>query len=178
MAETYFLGDCHFGHKNILQFRPRFKTIKEHDDFIINRINATVTKWDKLVLVGDICFNEAAVALLHRINCNNIHLLLGNHDDYTIDFKALCPKIKWVSGDYKYKEFWVSHIPLHPDCLRQKFNIHAHLHETKLKDRAFIGVSCEQVDYTPISVTQIRKINESTLKKKKGFTSWLKKKKI
>lgn len=87
MAEVYFLGDCHFGHRNILEYRPRFKTIKEHDDFIINNINKVVTKRDKLILTGDICFGVEALDLLRRINCPNIHLVLGNHDDYNIDFK-------------------------------------------------------------------------------------------
>ena len=42
MAEVYFIGDGHFGHKNILNFRPEFKTIKHHDDTIIDNINAIV----------------------------------------------------------------------------------------------------------------------------------------
>ena len=33
---TYILSDTHFGHKKILDFeRFNFKSIEEHDDFII-----------------------------------------------------------------------------------------------------------------------------------------------
>lgn len=156
MAEVYFLGDCHFGHRNILEYRKRFKTIKEHDDFIINNINRVVTKRDKLILTGDTCFGVEALETLKRIKCPNIHFVFGNHDDYNIDFKKEVPNIQWVSGDFKYKEFWVSHIPLHAQNLRERYNIHAHLHEGTVKDWRYIGTSCEQVGYTPISLQQIR----------------------
>ncbi|MFW3388389.1 UNVERIFIED_CONTAM: hypothetical protein RF648_20585, partial [Kocuria sp. CPCC 205274] len=78
MAEVYFLGDTHFGHRNILNFRSQFKSIKEHDDYIIDRINKTTTKRDKLILTGDICFNREALNVLRRIQCPAIHLVLGN----------------------------------------------------------------------------------------------------
>lgn len=173
MAEVYFLGDTHFGHRNILKYRPQFRTIQEHDDYIIKMINATVTKRDKLFLTGDICFGRDALDTLRRINCPHIHLVYGNHDDYTIDYLKEVPNIQWVSGDFKYKEFWISHIPLHNESLRNRFNIHAHLHEAKMKDSyTYVHTSCEQVGFKPISLTQIRKnIIKKTPKKKR---SWLK----
>ncbi|MFW3387953.1 UNVERIFIED_CONTAM: metallophosphoesterase, partial [Kocuria sp. CPCC 205274] len=144
MAEVYFLGDTHFGHHNILKYRPEFKTIKEHDDFIINNINKVVTKRDKLILTGDICFNRESMDCLRRIRCPAIHVLLGNHDDYNLDFRKEVNGVCWVSGDFKYKEFWVSHIPLHPEELRGKFNIHAHMHRSTLKDKKrYFSTSCE-----------------------------------
>lgn len=168
MAEVYFLGDTHFGHRNILKYRPQFKTIKEHDDYIIDRINSVVTKRDKLILTGDICFDRGALDCLRRIKCPCIHLLLGNHDDYNIDFKKEVNGVQWVSGDFKYKEFWISHIPLHPDNLRGRVNIHAHLHEGKMKDKYnYVHTSCEQLDYTPISLQQIRAKQDSLMPKAK-----------
>lgn len=157
MAEVYFLGDMHFGHRNILKYRKKFKTIKEHDDFIIANINKTVTKRDKLILTGDNCFGEEGFESLKRIKCPNIHFLFGNHDDYRIDYKKIHPNIQWVSGDFKYKEFWVSHIPIHKGEMRGKFNIHAHLHEGIIDDFRYFSTSCEQVGYTPISLQEIRK---------------------
>lgn len=177
MAEVYFLGDCHFGHRNILQFRPQFKTIKEHDDFIIDNINKVVSKRDKLILTGDTCFNRDALDCLRRIRCPAIHFVFGNHDDYNIDFKNEVNGICWVSGDFKYKEFWISHIPLHAEELRGKFNIHAHMHGSTLSDtKRYISTSCEQVGYTPISLQQIRdrfaKTNRAKTKKARKLFGW------
>lgn len=157
MAEVYFLGDTHFGHRNILKYRPEFKTIKEHDDFIIDNINKVVTKRDKLILTGDICFNRESLECLRRIRCPALHIVLGNHDDYNLDIRKEVNGVCWVSGDFKYKEFWISHIPIHPENLRGKFNIHAHMHGTKLKDKKYFSTSCEQIGYTPISLQEIRR---------------------
>lgn len=167
MAEVYFLGDPHFGHRNILKYRPRFKTIKEHDDYIIDRINATVTKRDKLILTGDVCFDRASLDCLRRIRCPQIHIVLGNHDDYNIDFKKEVNGVLWVSGDFKYKEFWISHIPIHKDSLRNRVNIHAHLHNEVIKDSQYVHTSCEQIDFKPISLQEIRKSLEKKLPKKR-----------
>ena len=155
MAEVYFMGDGHFAHRNILQYRPEFRTIKQHNDTIIDNINAVVTKRDKMFFMGDWVFDESALELIERIHCPNKHLVLGNHDDYNVDFKRV---FKWVSGPIKYKEFWLTHIPVHPLELRGKKNIHGHMHRAKINDTRFFCTSAEQLDYRPISLQQIRRL--------------------
>lgn len=156
MADSYFIGDGHFRHKNILQFRPEFKTVEEHDNTIIDNINAVCGKRDKLFFMGDWIFDEGALELIERIHCPHKHLLLGNHDDYRL-IPKMYNQFDTISGDIKYKEFWLSHIPIHPEELRGKFNIYAHTHRSKIKDDSrYFATSCEQINYTPVSLTEIR----------------------
>ena len=156
MANVWFIGDGHFGHKNILNFRKGFKTVEEHDNTIIDAINAVATKRDKIFFMGDWVFDEGALEQIKRINCPHKHLLLGNHDDYRLIHRML-EVFDTVSGDIKYKEFWLSHIPIHPDELRGKRNIYAHTHNFKISDvRKYFCTSCEQINYRPVSLLGIR----------------------
>ncbi|UIW10558.1 phosphoesterase [Aeromonas phage BUCT695] len=164
MAQTFFIADGHFGHRNILNFRKQFKTIKEHDDYIIDNINSVATKRDKIFFLGDWVFNPQALSLIARIKCPHKHLVMGNHDDYNADLLSV---FNTISGPIKYKEFWLTHIPVHPMELRGKYNIHGHMHDAVVKDPNYISVCCEQIGYTPISLDEIRsKIHERKTKPK------------
>lgn len=156
MAEVYFVGDCHFGHRNILQYRPEFQSVYHHNQTIVDNINAVATKRDKIFFMGDICFDETALEWIKKIDCPHKHLLMGNHDDYNLMRKFL-DVFETISGDIKYKEFWLSHIPIHPAEMRGKSNIHAHMHRALLSDPRYFSVSLEQHDYKPVSLQQIRK---------------------
>ncbi len=79
----YFTADPHFGHERILDktFSSRpFTTIKEHDDYIIDRINAHVMPTDELFIIGDFCFSKKPGHYRNRIKCRQVHLIWGNHD--------------------------------------------------------------------------------------------------
>lgn len=61
-----------------------FKSSKEHTDFIIDTINATVRPGDTLIHLGDFCLNTSesqCEELLSRIRCQTIYLLWGNHNN-------------------------------------------------------------------------------------------------
>ena len=61
-----------------------------------------------------------------------------------------------VYGFVKYKEFWLSHCPIHPNELRGKVNIHGHVHNKTIIDCNYFNTSCENVDFKPISLENIR----------------------
>lgn len=88
----YFTSDLHFGHKNIVRGTSswsdksscrNFNTIEEHDNAIIDGINSRVTKNDILYILGDISFGSISYlsSAISRINCRNLILIYGNHDD-------------------------------------------------------------------------------------------------
>ena len=87
----WFTSDLHIGHKNIAGptcsnwdsgYRT-FDSIEEHDKTILDNINSYVEPDDTLYILGDITFKskQHLSAIIARINCNNIHLLIGNHDN-------------------------------------------------------------------------------------------------
>jgi calcineurin-like phosphoesterase family protein len=79
----YFISDTHFGHKNIVGYCKRpFQTTEEMDDAIIASINNTVKPKDNLYFLGDFCHKGGDPKKYRKkIQCDNIHVVLGNHDN-------------------------------------------------------------------------------------------------
>lgn len=165
MANVYFIGDTHWGHKNICNFRP-FTSVEQHDEYVLSSILKTVGKRDTLWLLGDCFFTKESLDYLRdmRKHIAHIHFVLGNHDCEnsirqdnirTILAEGLVDKIGAL---FNYKGFWLSHAPIHDSELRGKMNIHGHTHGVVVPDDRYIGVSCEQIDYTPISLNEIKEM--------------------
>ena len=162
MSEVYFCSDLHLDHKAIKKFRPYvlnrgikvdFQTVAEHNFLLLDNINSTVTKRDVLYIVGDIAFSDESLELIRQIVCPVI-AVLGNHDE--------CEMLRYVDvfSDVKafvrYKKFWISHCPIHPDELRGKHNIHGHVHYSTINDPRYINVSVDNINYAPISLMTIK----------------------
>lgn len=159
MSEVFFIGDTHFGHKNIITFdstkafRP-FATIEEHDVELIRRWNARVRPKDIVWHLGDFCFGKDKLWIAGHLNGDK-RLIMGNHDHYaSADYLQHFTKLL---GAVEYKGMILTHIPVHPDQFnRFTHNIHGHLHTHKLPDNRYICVSAEQVNLTPITLPEIR----------------------
>lgn len=164
---TFFIGDTHFYHTNILRFcatdRP-FDSIEEMNEVMVDRWNAAVSKQDTVIHVGDVVFGSRKadtgkenLKILDRLNGNKI-LIAGNHDIYG----GLREYYKYFSKVEAMRTFeqnsLVTHIPVHPSQFpRWNFNIHGHLHDnhvvdphTGMDDPRYINVSCENWDLTPV----------------------------
>lgn len=163
MSTSYFIGDTHWGHKNILKYRPDFPSIEKHDTTILENILSVSNKKAHLWLMGDCFFQEYALDYLAEIKkaFAAVHFVIGNHDTDTKDRQVIlrnaiymCDKVHALT---KYHRFWLTHAPIHPCELRGLLNIHGHMHTQTVPDHRYLNVSCEQVDYTPISIDEIRK---------------------
>ena len=78
---------------------------------------------------------------------------MGNHDQFKLEeYQKYFYKIIWFT---KYKGFWLSHCPIHPNELRDKPNIHGHVHQKTIKDRRYINVCVEALNGTPIEFSKI-----------------------
>lgn len=152
----FFISDLHFGHKNIGSFRypGRFKDVKEHDEWLIEQINGVVAKRDVLWILGDVAWNSEALKKVKALRGNK-HLIMGNHDTLALNkylevFKVIRP------GLYGYKNFWLSHAPIHPDELRGTRNIHGHVHSRPIEDKMYVNVCVEALNGVPLSLDEIR----------------------
>ena len=86
-------------------------------------------------------------------------LILGNHctERNNITVSDLSEAFDEIHGVLKYKEFWLTHTPMHPVELRGKMNIHGHVHRHSINDPRYINVCPEVCNYSPISLHEIRK---------------------
>ena len=161
MSKVYFTSDWHFGHKTILKYRD-FKSIEEHNRTFIDNFNKTVKKRDTVFFLGDIVFTEKDLELLKELRYCKKVLYLGNHD--TLDVLKYREYFDEVHALRSYKNFWLSHCPIHPSELRRRIGcIHGHLHRTILKcdeqDRYF-DVSPEKHNYELVDFEDIKKYFE------------------
>lgn len=97
-VDIWSTSDTHLGHRGIVSGLSEwksgtrnFETLEDHDDAIIDAINTLVKPDDILIHNGDFCFGpkENVKKYRDRINCKNIYLLLGNHDDHIKDCQEL-----------------------------------------------------------------------------------------
>lgn len=92
--KLFFTSDTHYGHTNICRATTKwsnaedltrdFKSLEEMNDTLVNNINKVVGENDVLFHLGDWSFGgfDNIEEFRNRINCKNIHLILGNHDHH------------------------------------------------------------------------------------------------
>ena len=164
----FYCSDHHFGHEKILTFKNYdgtparvFDNIDSMNDAIIYNHNSVVKKSDEIYFLGDVAIELEYLQLLSRMNGKK-KLVRGNHDIFHINhylkyFDDICGTVTFVDN------FILSHIPLHPNCVSQRFvtNVHGHLHNNIIKDDKYFNVSMEKINYTPIEHSElIKQINK------------------
>lgn len=181
MSKIYFISDCHFGHKNIIKYRPQFSSIEEHDYIILDNIMNVANKRNVLFILGDTIITPDSLQIMKTI-CDGflkVRFILGNHDFertsphkgesdnymvdnvmyhnvYMSDFLRECSNLTFYGMKY-YKEFACTHAPIIPIEARGHINIHGHTHDYALKSGEHsINVSCEAINFTPISMERLR----------------------
>ena len=150
-AKVFIISDLHLGHKKILQFEGSNRqgsNVEEHDEWIIEQWNGVVTKRDLVIVLGDVAFTREGLVKVSRLYGTK-HLILGNHDKYQIEEYQKYFRIK--PSLYKYKGFWLSHAPIHPQELRGMKNIHGHVHMNSVQTGYSID-DCEDIDYINVCV--------------------------
>lgn len=178
MANTFFIADTHIGHIGVTQFlnsdgtklRP-WDNIEDMDEALVANWNSVVGSKDKVYHLGDVVINRRALPTLARLNGDKV-LIKGNHDIFRLEEYARY--FRDIRAYGVFDGFVATHIPIHPYSLeRYKFNVHGHLHSDKVlhkeewideswypasPDTRYLCVSVEQINYTPISIEEVRQI--------------------
>lgn len=88
---NYYTADLHLNHERLIQnsFRSSFDSIEQLNDTILSNINDTVRTSDSLYILGDLTLsskrNDAfLIEWLSKINCFNIFVVQGNHDNQSL----------------------------------------------------------------------------------------------
>lgn len=82
---------------------------------------------------------------------------MGNHCTDQVSMKEVVKHFDEVYSLKKYKEFWLSHAPIHPQELRGKYNLHGHMHFETVDDPHYLNLCLEHTGYTPIYLNEVRK---------------------
>lgn len=158
----YFIADMHFSDPNILIYsRPQFNTLNEMNELIVKNWNETVSDVDTVYILGDI----GDLEYLNQLNGNKI-IITGNHDNYDNITKKY-PNIKVYDKPIIEKWMILSHEPISFIPKEAPFlNIHGHLHQFDYRvgtsmnwydGNRYFNVSCEKINFTPISKEEIIK---------------------
>jgi len=167
--------------------RP-YKNAKEADDVMLTNWNSVVGVDDKVYVLGDVAFKSEPLSILKKCNGKKI-LIKGNHDDLSVGeymkyFKDIRSSSRLdnailshipIHPDSLFREkhntYWL--------------NIHAHLHNRVVpliqrdfdteqgsiadmqringindKDPRYFSVCVERINYTPISIDEIRNLTK------------------
>lgn len=171
MANIFFCSDHHFYHQNILTFKRddgtplrEFSDVNHMNEIMVQRHNERVRPNDKVYFLGDVTMsrNARGLEILGRMNGEKV-LIKGNHD--LCKPQQYLQYFKDIRGSHQFDGMILTHIPIHPDSLaRWGLNVHGHLHYqvvrlplSQIPDRRYYNVSMERINYTPISLEEIKK---------------------
>lgn len=166
MANLWFISDTHFSHKNSWEkfkledgspLRP-FSSNEEMDETMVQRWNEVVRPNDHVYHLGDVVISKKAVQIVKRLNGHK-RLVRGNHDIFSDDLYREVGFEKIYGVRVFVNKFILSHVPLHPDSVSERFrvNVHGHTHANRVLlpdgsiDPRYFSVCVEQIDYRPIS---------------------------
>lgn len=174
----FFCSDHHLGHAapytkftrddgNFLRY-DLADNVEEGDQLMIDRHNAVVKDNDRVYFVGDVAMSHKHLYKLGMMKGRKV-LIKGNHD--IADLKCYIPFFDDIRGSHQFDGVLITHIPVHPDSLgRWGFNVHGHLHANEVNmwdnthgnpvnrpDPRYFNVSVERINYTPISLEQVKK---------------------
>ena len=136
---NYFISDLHFGHTNCLAFDNRpFKTIEEHDYWLIREWNETVGMDDDVYILGDISWygSVKTIEIFKQLN-GRLHLIKGNHDTTVLKNPELRGLFVEITD---YKELYIDknlsivlcHYPI--TCFKNHFygwyHFYGHVHSS------------------------------------------------
>lgn len=189
----YFSSDYHWNHSKICEYSKRpFLSLDEMNETIINNVNSLVRGEDSLFILGDYIFNKDKLEnfkrLYSQINCKNITLLLGNHDDWMEKPQNKDEIIKFLGYfPESYKElklkgfgyFVLCHYPIYSwnGINRGMKHLFGHEHGSvnnhefvKGRKMLDVGVDCwypelgmSRPEYRPFSIEEVNAVMETRI---------------
>ncbi len=171
MPNIYITSDTHFQHTNICGPKlskwntgyRNFDSLESMEDYIVDKFNTKVGKDDILIHNGDVCMGQANIhwpRIRQRINCRNIILCLGNHDD-KITKNRLEHTFSSVQQRYefRYKGTLIvcEHYPITiwNEIGRGAIMLYGHVHGNFVAEGKSMDVGVDTNDCTPYHIDEI-----------------------
>lgn len=185
IGNIFITSDTHYSHKNIVRgvtnWRtpegeiPKkstrdFDTIEQMNETLVTNINAVVGQNDTLIHLGDFSFGgfENVEKFLNRLVCQNIYLVLGNHDHHIkynregIQDRFLSVQ-QYLEVKIKDEYFVLCHYPLQSwhGLSKGVIHLHGHVHlspKNKFGNGKKMDVGVEGNDLKPYLIDDIIRI--------------------
>lgn len=166
-SQVFFTSDPHFQHHNLRELRNKthnksFSHVSEVDQWLINNWNSVVRPKDIIWVLGDVAWSKSGLKLLQLCNGHK-KLILGNHDteNNKLTIQDYLPYFESIHGIHKKYGLVMSHVPIHPQELENRWthNIHGHIHNIakNIPDPRYINVNTDVRNGTPVHLDDIRK---------------------
>ena len=160
MRNVFFISDTHLQHFNCATLWRGFKSIEEHDEYVIERWNSRVKYKDVVWHLGDVFMRAEGINILPRLKGIK-HLVIGNHEKENI--RVYLPYFNKIVATKVYRKLFVmSHAPVHEFNLHYKWkvpNVHGHLHPTSGYPidigTGYLNINLELHDYKPLHIDEI-----------------------
>lgn len=143
MSNIYFTSDTHFGHANIASKNTSkwkegwrdYADLHEMNKDLTSNINKTVMQDDTLYHLGDWSFGgiDNIWKFRKQIQCDNIHLILGNHDHHIEENKLIT--IPTEDLDLAFHRFGIMNTTFH---VRDLFKSVQHYKEVIINGRVYV----------------------------------------
>ncbi|MBI2069582.1 MAG: metallophosphoesterase [Elusimicrobia bacterium] len=158
MAKVFFTADTHFNHANVIKYCSRpFGSVEEMNAELIRRWNTVVGSEDAVYHLGDFALgkNSEWPGILHRLSGAKKILILGNHDRSARQmleggFTEVHEKLEWNG--------WM--LQHHPIATNRKL-LCGHIHEKWKRIGWVINVGVDVWDFTPRTIEELIKAEES-----------------
>lgn len=160
--ETFFTADTHFGHAGLINhgYRPKFSSVEEMDENLVQRWNAVVRPCDSVWHLGDFTLANADAAQRYRARLNGeIHLVWGNHDRTAVRNLPI-----WASSQYAADirldgtRITLCHYAMRvwDRCQHGALMLHGHSHGNMPGTRQSLDVGVDAWEFAPVNLDTIR----------------------
>jgi len=182
--KLWFTSDTHFNHANICsattqwkdpQTIRNFESLNKMNDALVNNINELVMPDDILIHNGDWSFGgfESIENFRKRLICQNIHLVLGNHDNHIANNKQDCQSLflsvnkyvelnvsHYVHNSLVKNDFVLSHYPIASwnNLAKGVIHLHGHVHlpqNKRMGPGKIMDIGVDGNNLYPISLNEV-----------------------
>lgn len=175
--DTFFIADCHFGHKNVIKYCNRpYLSIEDMDEDLIYKWNKKVHKNDKVYIIGDLFYFKIdnATSILDRLK-GKLILIRGNHDDF---FLKKINVNKYFENIFLYEEIslrenklTLCHYPMYSWKNSRKQNsylVFGHVHNNKdmfwfdyyCQNEKALNAGVDINNFEPVSFDELKQNNK------------------
>lgn len=188
--KIWFTSDSHYNHGNVCRSTSKwddksktrdFKSLQEMNNRLVDCINERVDKDDYLFHLGDFAFGgpDFVKEFRSRINCKNLHLILGNHDYRikedventqslfsSVDEYMFLTVFDHDQDETEKRRFVLCHYPIASwnGMCHGVIHLHGHLHlheHLRLGDGMVMDVGVEGNGWAPIEMMEVLEIMEN-----------------